>query len=217
MDLLLECCDPEDCIPEGFCRDLVCSICLGIVSDPTSLCANDHLFCRECVEHKANVIHSCPMCHEPVERNRHDPRLLGNQSSLARRLLSSSQCYCPFQCGTKLSLDEVKDHMATCSMRLVRCPYHYTGCTDTMCAKDVDEHIEKHCTHAPIKQIERIRNIIKRSSEQLQDTIQTLEHECKQYLDEAERVRVWKKKVFKKQKLRRHPGQQRVDVVFDDL
>lgn len=114
------------------CRCCVChDECVHLV-----LCPNNHALCVGC--DALTESQNCPLCRE-VRSDRMDSLLPSVTSSM--RLMM----HCP-QCDVHLSSDRIEFHRAWCPMFAFECPI--AGCTRSVCAKDLCEHVRTH--HHPI-------------------------------------------------------------------
>ena len=52
------------------CEDCVCTLCLGVMLEPTHGCAEGHVFCRSCYVKALRFKKECPTCRRPVEDER---------------------------------------------------------------------------------------------------------------------------------------------------
>jgi hypothetical protein len=94
-----------------FEQNLKCPICLNIVEDPyeTSCCGN--LFCNKCK--KQCVENICPLCRNSKFKFR--------KNIFARNLLNELDKECPYGCGNKIKLNNLKAHKYQCEKSKFKC------------------------------------------------------------------------------------------------
>lgn len=83
---------------------LKCNICLEVAHDPVMELENQHLFCRDCIEHYFELTQSkkCPVCKVIIVKI--------DQCLIANQILSLIDQKCEF-CDLSMTLDKYPDHL----------------------------------------------------------------------------------------------------------
>src|SRR6218665_3273864 len=92
--------------------ELICSICLQIMSDPMMLDKCEHFFCRDCILAKLD---DSPMC--PIDRGPFEQSEIRKPFPFIVNLLGNLQMKCRFhpECEDIIKQKEVIDHEFHCS------------------------------------------------------------------------------------------------------
>eukprot|EP01041_Mallomonas_annulata_P008152 gene8152-16761_t len=102
-------------------HDLICSICMDVLNDPTQ-CTEGHLFCRTCIIEHLKKSASCPTCRAELT----DKNLSSNR--FAKNLISTISIFCSTLGG----------HMPSCPKKPILCTNK--GCSETVFSMDIDKH-----------------------------------------------------------------------------
>ncbi len=115
-------------------RDLTCSICLSLLSQPLQ-CQRGHLFCAACIErHMTSTADACPQCRVPLRNSL-------SRALFVEKALRSVKVHCRHHwvahgdvwtedehgCPDVVALEHAAVHERDCAYRFVDCPF--LGCT----------------------------------------------------------------------------------------
>jgi len=99
-------------IEEQVLKELICSICAGVLQDPLQIQACEHAFCKVCISTWFAQNPTCPIDRRPAGKLTPVPRI-------TRSLLSSLSIKCDFpNCDAVVKLEYIESHKSSCGHRL---------------------------------------------------------------------------------------------------
>ena len=113
-----------------------CPVCLDIPrSGPVFCCPKGHAVCSSCYQGHSS---ECPMCRT---------RMYRNTSLLAATVIESIEHVCKHEeCGRRMTLEELEEHMADCAWRQVACPA--VRCKRKVTFSTLMDHILNECNYS---------------------------------------------------------------------
>ena len=91
--------------------DVVCSICLEVMAEPSVLNPCAHSFCCICVMRHIDNFKYCPLCRDSCVHGDIQPAVQ------MRQRISALLTACRFGCGRWIAVSEREEHHSACLMR----------------------------------------------------------------------------------------------------
>ena len=136
--------DPERIINDQYhvAKELLCTICQGLLWKPKSCASCQHLFCNRCIRTWLQINPtSCPFRCSPYEEKRSPPHIHSLLARLSIRCRNST-----FGCTAILPYDALEQHETVeCLFLSKRCGV----CEENILIDEIDEH-ERRCQPATV-------------------------------------------------------------------
>lgn len=97
----------------------ICSICCGVICwNSWSMCKNEHIFCKQCLNDWLRNKNSCPSCFIKIQR---DDDLSDRVMRFWKSDLACLMTKCSYNCGLSFSYESIDKHEQECTFNQVKC------------------------------------------------------------------------------------------------